>query len=115
MSQFIENSKDPAMSGAVAEHFGTASSGTKPGVASGKGYGVGGTAAWNSQSADTGAIERSNINSGPYGAPPGASQFNAPGQSLPRETGVNYKPLKNAGHRVTQDPFEMADGFPGNK
>jgi hypothetical protein len=111
MSQFIENSKDAAMSGAVADHFGTASLGTRPGVASGKGYGLGATPAWNSQAAGT--IEHSTINSGPYGAPPGPSMFNAPGQTLPRETGVNYKPLKNAGHRVTQDPFEMADGLPG--
>jgi len=44
----------------------------------------------------------------------GPSIFNAPGQKITRDTGVNYKPAINAGNRLTEDPFQLADGFPGN-
>lgn len=115
MSSFIDNSKHAAMTAAVESHFGTSSKRTMPGVASGKGFPMGGTTAWNGTQSDQGSIERGVVNSAPSGAPAGASQFNASNPALPRETGVNYKPLANAGHTVTDPPFAgTADGLPGD-
>ena len=125
-SEFIKKSQHAEMTRAVQSHF-DAGSGpaasyglnrgngeSVPGDASGKGYPLGGTDAWNSHQSDTGTIESAgNINNQPYGVGAGPSQFNVPGQTLPRETGVNYKPLKNAGHSLKEDPFQIANGLVG--
>ena len=87
MSDFIEGSKHPEMRAAVEGHFGTAKKRSMPGVASGKGYQMGGTDAWNAGSPDP----------------------------LPDHGGYNYSPKSDIGHTVTQKPFSgKADGLPGN-
>lgn len=111
-SPFIEHSKHAQMTSAVESHFGTASSRTMPGVASGNQFTPGGTSDWNSQQGVSN--ESGQVNTAPTGAPSGASIFNAPGQTLPRETGVGYTSRTNVGHSIKDDPFSLADGFPGN-
>lgn len=111
MSAFIEHSKDPQGSAAVEVHFGGANQGQKPGTDALLKRPAYGTPAWNSQVG--GAVEQAGLQNTAKTVG-GTSTFNAPGQSIPRETGVNYKPQWNAGHSLKDDPFSMADGFPGN-
>jgi hypothetical protein len=92
MSQFINRSKDPRGTAAVEAHFGGSNQGQRPGTDSLLKSSPYGTQAWNNPSGDV--------------------SFNAPGQNLPAGTGVNYNP--QPGHSASQDPFSLADGFPGN-
>ena len=92
MSQFIEKSKHAAGTAAVESHFGGGNQGRAPGTDPLLKATPYGSSDWNNSAGDT--------------------TFNAPGQSLPKGTGVNYNP--QPGHRTTQDPFSLADGFPGN-
>jgi hypothetical protein len=111
MSEFIEHSKDPWGTSAVTDHFGGKNQGQRPGTDSALTRPAYGTPAWNSQVG--GGMEQTGLQN-TVGPVKGPSMFNAPKQNLPRETGVNYKPQINAGHRVPDDPFSLADGFPGN-
>lgn len=111
MSEFIEHSKDPWGTAAITDHFAGKNAVRKPGTDPALTRTPGGTAAWNSQVG--GRMEQTGLNN-TVGPVKGPSIFNIPGQNLPRETGVNYKPAVNAGHSTSQDPFQLADGFPGN-
>jgi len=115
MSKFIDASKHPQMTAAVEGHFFGSGNSEIPGKASGKGFERGMTSAW-----DTTPMPQQAglVNSAPTGAPASPSLFNdniekAP---LPQSTGVNYRPLSQAGHNQGADkPFGGArDGFPGN-
>lgn len=85
-SPFIEHSKHAQMTSAVESHFGTAKSRTMPGEASGNSFSSGGDQAWNAGKPDP----------------------------LPDHGGFNYSPKADIGHTVKDDPFSVADGFPGN-
>ena len=114
-SKFIDASKHKEMTSAVEGHFFGTNTGTSPGTASGKGYERGMTSDWN-----TGPMpmEAGQVNSAPTGAPSGPSLFNDNIEKvpLPKGTGVNYKPLNQAGHNQSADkPFAgPRDGFAGN-
>ena len=112
-SKFIENSKDPELSPMVEAHF-MGGATPSPGILS-QSEAKGGTPDWNSKAAsakESFAGEDGLQNLKP--AASGTSVFNVPGQTLPRESGVNYKPARNAGHSLKEDPFQLADGFPGD-
>lgn len=94
MSTFIEHSKDPMGTSAITDHFAGKNQGQKPGSDPLLRRVPGGTQAWNSS--------------------PGDVTFNVPGQNLPMGTGVNQITPDQAGHRTAQDPFALADGFPGD-
>ena len=114
MSKFIDGSKHPQMTAAIEGHFFSSDNKNSVGEASGKGFAPGGTSDWNTASVpEQGGI----VNSAPTGAPSGPSMFNdnIASPMLPRSTGVNYKPLNQAGHRITTAPFQgAANGLPGN-
>lgn len=113
MSEYINRSKHAQGTAAVEAHFGGRNQGQAPGtdpLLSASPYGSG---AWNpTVSTPGGTAQRGLQNTAISSREP--SEFNAPGQSLPRETGVNYKPAVNAGHTVKDDPFSVGDGLPGN-
>jgi hypothetical protein len=114
-SPFIERSKHAAMTAAVESHFGGNGHRATPGTDSGKGFAPGGTDAWNGQTADTGMIQRGQVNRTPSGANVGASQFNATSPQMEEGAGYGYVPISQAGHTVKDDPFEgWADGMPGD-
>lgn len=94
MSEYIEKSKDPTGTAAVESHFGGGNQGRMPGTDPLLKRAPYGTSAWNNSAGDT--------------------SFNAPGQNLPMGSGVNQIKPDQAGHRTTQDPFSLADGFPGD-
>jgi hypothetical protein len=113
-SPFIENSKDPELSPMVESHI-------MGGVAPSSGIlsqsePKGGTPAWNSRaaSAKESFAGEDGLQNLANNSKLGPSIFNAPGQKIARDTGVNYKPAINAGNRLTEDPFQLADGFPGD-
>ena len=114
-SPFIEASKHGQMTSAVTDHFFGSGVSTTPGSASGKGFESGMTSDWNTSPMPQ---ERGLVNSAPTGAPSGSSIFNDNIEKtpIPRSTGVNYKPLSQAGHNQSADkPFGGArDGFAGN-
>lgn len=113
MSEFINRSKDAWGTAEVESHFGSDNTPYASGQGSWKTRPPGGTAAWNTANPST-ASEDGLQNRQPTGAPTDNSLFNAGSQKLPRESGVNYTPAKQAGHKLTEDPFQLADGFPGN-
>lgn len=113
MSNFIEHSKDPVGTAAITEHFAGRNQGQRPGADPMLKRTPGGTQAWNTPNPSSAAEDGLQNQTRPN-VPTDNSLFNAPGQNLPRETGVNYKPAANAGHRTAQDPFQLADGFPGD-
>ena len=109
-SVFIEGSKHALGTAAVEKHFAGGNVGQSPGVDPLLKAPPYGSSAWNPPARPT---EQGMVND-KITAPPGPSVFNASSPPLPRETGVNYKPHANAGHKVTDDPFSpWADGFPG--
>jgi hypothetical protein len=102
MSNYNDKSKDPRGTAAVTQHFFSSDNVNRAGEASGKGNPPGGTNAW-----DTGTVNSA-----------GDAIFNddISTNKLPAETGVNYTPRSQAGHRLTEKPFQgAADGLPGNK
>jgi hypothetical protein len=111
MSKFIEGYKDAVGSAAVEAHFSGANVGQRPGTDGLLRRAPYGTPDWNSQVG--GANEQTGLQN-TAGTVGGKSMFNVPGQSMPREIGVNYKPQRNAGHSLKDDPFSLGDGFPGN-
>jgi hypothetical protein len=113
MSQYLENSKHAAGTAAVEKHFGGGNQGQRPGSDSLLKAAPYGSADWNPTVSVPGGTTQAGLQNTAVTSRE-RSEFNPPGQSLPRETGVNYKPAANAGHTVTQDPFQLADGFPGN-
>jgi len=113
MSKFIERSKDPELSPMVEAHF-MGNAPPNAGIFS-QSEPKGGTPAWNSKAAsakESFAGQDGLVNREEFGK--GTSIFNAPGQTVPRETGVGYKPASAAGHSLKEDPFQLADGFPGD-
>jgi hypothetical protein len=72
MSSFIENSKHPAMTTAIEDHFGTAKARATPGEASGKGMPLYGDKQYNNET--------------------------VPG--VPDGSGFNYEPASAAGHKT---------------
>lgn len=94
MSEFIERSKHAAGTSAVESHFSGGNQGRKPGTDPMLKAAPYGSSDWNNSAGDT--------------------SFNAPGQNLPMGSGVNYIKPDQAGHTTNQDPFALADGFPGD-
>jgi hypothetical protein len=94
MSQYIEKSKHAGGTTAVEAHFAGANQGQKPGADSLLKAAPYGSNAWNSDGGDL--------------------SWNAPGQNLPLGSGMNQIKPDEAGHRTTQDPFQLSDGFPGD-
>lgn len=94
MSEFIERSKHAQGTAAVESHFGGGNQGQRPGADPLLKAAPYGSSAWNN--------------------PAGDVSFNAPGQDLPMGSGVNQIKPDQSGHRTTQDPFSLADGFPGD-
>jgi len=115
MSDYINKSKHPQGTAAVESHFFRSDNKEAVGEASGKQFERGMTSDWN-----TGPMpmEGGQVNSAPTGAPSGPSLFNDNIEKvpLPKGTGVNYKPLNQAGHNQSADkPFAgPRDGFAGN-
>jgi hypothetical protein len=114
-SPFIDASKHKEMTSTVEGHFFGADSGGAPGGDSGKGMQRGMTSDWDTSPMP---IYSGLVNSAPTGAPAGPSIFNDNIERvpIPKDTGVNYKPLSQAGHNQMADkPFGGArDGYPGN-
>ena len=115
MSKFIDASKHAQMTAAVTTHFFGNGNSEIPGKASGKGFERGMTSDWDTKPMPE---ERGQVNSAPTGAPSGPSIFNdnIEKSPIPKQTGVNYKPLSQAGNNQLADkPFGGArDGFAGN-
>ena len=111
MSKFIDGSKHAFGTAEIESHFSSNNTPHTPGQGAWKTAAPFGAASWNPDLAPTGS-EDGLQNRTPAGAS-GASLYQTPGISMPRETGVNYKPAKNAGHTNTADPFSpLANGFP---
>lgn len=109
MSSFIEGSKHAEGTAAVERHFGGGNQGRKPGTDPQLHAAPYGSSAWNPPDRP---LEKG-LQNNAVSAPAGDSMWNASQPGLPRETGVNYKPLANAGHKVTDKPFSpKANGFP---
>ena len=115
MSKFIDASKHPAGTAAVESHFFASDNKEAVDEASGKQFQPGMTPAWDTRPV---GAESGQVNTAPSGAESGSSIFNDNIEKvpLPKETGVNYKPLRNAGHNQMADkPFAGdRDGFPGS-
>lgn len=94
MSQYIEKSKHAQGTAAVESHFAGKNQGQSPGTDPMLKAAPYGSSDWNNS--------------------PGDATFNAPGQNLPLGSGVNYIKPDEAGHTTNQDPFSLADGFPGD-
>lgn len=94
MSEFIDRSKHAAGTSAVESHFSGGNQGRKPGTDPMLKAAPGGSGAWN--------------------IPAGDVSFNASGQNLPMGSGFNQIKPDQAGHTTNQDPFALADGFPGD-
>jgi hypothetical protein len=91
MSEFIEKSKHPEGTAAVEHHFAGGNVGRKPGTDPQLKAPPYGTAAWNSHELD-GIFEEGDAGKG-----------------------VNYRNPADAGHTVTERPFQgSADGLPGS-
>lgn len=93
MSEYIEKSKHAAGTAAVESHFSGSNQGRKLGT-------------------------DPMLKAAPYGSSgrnnsAGDVSFNVPGQNLPMGSGVNQIKPDQAGHTTHQDPFSLADGFPG--
>jgi len=85
MSKYIEGSKHAAGTAAVEAHFNGANQGRAPGT-------------------------DPQLSASPGGAP----EWGNKPMPFPAERGVNYTPPGQAGHSIKDDPFSLADGFPGN-
>jgi hypothetical protein len=112
-SKYIDGSKHGAGTAAITEHFFGSSNSEIPGSASGKSWPLGGSSAWDTQPIGS---ESGQQDTAPTGAPSGPSIFNDNIASplMPRETGVNYTNRSNAGHKMTDSPFQgSANGLPG--
>lgn len=112
MSEYIERSKHAQGTAAVERHFAGSNQGQSPGtdpLLKASPYGAGD---WNLTVGVPGGTTQQGLQNTTVSSRE-PSEFNAPGQSLPRETGVNYKPAINAGHSIKDDPFSLANGMPG--
>jgi hypothetical protein len=109
MSDFIERSKHKAMTAEVEAHFNGANQGQSPGTSKTQSMPMWGDPG--KYNPPEGGIMESNPSYDKNLNMP-RSAWNAPGQNLPRETGVNYTPRDQAGHTTTQKPVDFFDlGF----
>ena len=114
-SPYIAGSSHTEGTAAVDKHFFASDNKEAVGESSGRKFQPGMTSAWDTTPMP---VERGLVNSAPTGARSGPSIFNDNIERvpIPKGTGVNYKPLSQAGNNLMADkPFGGArDGYAGN-